>query len=179
MLDLTNEAFNQMSLTIQVQVRVPGQQFLQRNAHRTLHGNDFKRFWKHCLEELRTAYDGICAYTASHIEIDSGHAIGTVDHYLPKTKAPNLAYEWSNYRFCNPKVNENKANSEDVLDPFHIQNGWFVIDFTTFNVNPADTLPSDLKDAVQQTIDQLKLNDDNRLAQPRANRVRLCLHFSA
>ncbi len=152
-------------------VRVPGQRFLQQNSHRILHGTEFKKYWKHCLNDLRDAYKGICAYTASYISVDAGHAVGSVDHYLPKSEAPNLVYEWSNYRFCNPKVNENKANSNDVLDPFRIQNGWFVIDFTTFRVNPADTLPGDLKKAIQQTIDQLRLNDDNRLAQPRANRV--------
>lgn len=152
-------------------VMVPGQRFLQHNAHRTLRSTEFKNYWKHCLNDLRDAYNGICAYTASYINVDAGHAIGTVDHYIPKTEDRNLAYEWSNYRFCNPRVNENKDNSMDVLDPFHIQDGWFVIDFTTFRVNPADTLPDYLKNAIQQTIDQLRLNDDNRLAQPRANRV--------
>ncbi|MEP7211977.1 MAG: hypothetical protein ABI791_02815 [Acidobacteriota bacterium] len=154
-------------------VRVPGERFLRLHGNRPFTSKSFKgkAYWKDCLKDLRDAYSGICAYTASFIALDSGHSIGTVDHFLPKTLVPALAYEWSNYRFCNPKVNENKSNLVTIVDPFGIKYGWFVIDFVTFRVNPADGLPEYLRARVADSISNLGLNDDDRIAQPRADRV--------
>ena len=71
-----------------------------------------------------------------------------------------MAYEWSNYRLAHDRINSNKGDSADVLDPFHIQPGWFILDTATLWVKPEPSLPADIGTAVQRTIDVLRLNDD-------------------
>lgn len=121
-------------------VRIPGNVYLLTNPNPT--NKQFKkhRKWSNVLDDLYSAYSGICAYSASWIS--PAQSDPTVDHYLPKQKYPQQAYEWSNFRLCNPKMNRYKDNHEDVLDPFDIQNGWFVIDFSTFLIDSFSTLPS-------------------------------------
>jgi hypothetical protein len=151
----------------QLNVRVPGQAFLRTNRNQNPSSKEYKphKYWNRV--DLHTAYGGICAYSARWI------SRGTVDHYIPKSIDSNLAYEWSNYRFCTEKMNQNKDNKLDVVDPFMIQTGWFVINFSTFFIDPEDTLPEYIKVAVSDTISRLKLNDDNVLIQDRANTVAL------
>ncbi len=146
-------------------VRIPGEAFLRRNPNPK--SNQFERCWSDCLSDLYTSYNGICAYTASILASSER----SVDHYVPKQKAKHLAYEWSNYRLCLPRVNGHKKNSEDVIDPFHIQNGWFNIDFTSFFIFPADELPEYLTVAIIATITQLKLNSDDILVRARRSAV--------
>jgi len=48
------------------------------------------------------AYDGVCAYTGMRM-----HRVlsdPTIDHFVPKSKRPDLAYEWTNYRLALAKV---------------------------------------------------------------------------
>jgi hypothetical protein len=145
-------------------VRTPGQAFLGINH--TPSNKEYKphRYWKDI--DLHAAYEGICAYSAHWIP-----PRGTVDHYIPKSVNPDLAYEWSNYRLCTERMNNNKDNKLDVMDPFSIQSGWFVIDFDTFFVEPEPNLPEYVKTAVSDTITRLRLNDDDDLIQDRANTV--------
>lgn len=147
-------------------VRTPGRAFLITNPRPS--NRDYKphRYWKDT--DLHSAYGGICAYSAHWIP-----PRGTVDHFIPKSVDPDLAYEWSNYRLCTEKMNKNKDNKLDVMDPFCIQNGWFIINFETFFIDPEDTLPDYMKTAVSETITRLQLNDDNALIQGRANTVAL------
>ncbi len=152
-------------------VRVPGRRFLNRYIGRPLLSKDFQNHWSNCLRELRIAYMGICAYTASYVPLDIANSVGSVDHFIGKTTDRELAYEWTNYRFCTPRVNTNKGNSERVMDPFHITNGWFILDFDSYLVMPASDLPEFLETSVQNTIDDLKLNDDDNIAQARADQV--------
>ena len=82
----------------------------------------------------------------------------TVDHFRPKGRYPNLAYEWSNYRLAADFVNNNKGSSEAVLDPFVILSGWFILDPATLYVRPEPTLSTAINVRVQTSIDVLKLN---------------------
>jgi 5-methylcytosine-specific restriction endonuclease McrA len=151
-------------------VRTPGQAFLKKLTKKPTN-TDFKkkRYWKECLTDLYKAYNGICAYSAQWIPPYITR--GTVDHYIPKHEAPELAYEWSNYRLCTERMNNNKDNHLDVMDPFRVQNGWFSINFATFFIEPGDGLPEYLRIAVENTITRLKLNDDDTLVQERVNQV--------
>ncbi len=81
-----------------------------------------------------------------------------MDHFRPKGRYPNLAYEWSNYRLALDLVNNNKGNSEAVLDPFVVQNGWFILDKASLWVQPEPTLSAAILTRVQSTINVLKLN---------------------
>ena len=121
-----------------------------------LPGKDLPDYWTKALPELKTAYLGICAYLGMRIHPATGSA--TVDHFLPKSKNQELAYEWSNFRLATAWVNSCKGEHEDVLDPFEIRDGWFVLNIGTFEVGPAEGLEDAGKTAVTRTIDRLKLN---------------------
>lgn len=114
-----------------------------------------REYWKQILPELRRAYKEVCAYSSLWIP-----NWGTVDHFYPKTTHPQQAYEWSNYRLASARINNNKGNSLDVLDPFSIRPGWFILDVATLFVQPESTLGQQVRNRVQRTIDILKLNDE-------------------
>jgi hypothetical protein len=83
-----------------------------------------------------------------------------VEHFRSKNKYPNDAYEWINYRLVCSTLNGRKANHEDVLDPFAINNGDFVLKFPSLLVVPSVNLSEEARDRVQKTIERLKLNDE-------------------
>lgn len=138
-------------------VRAPGRGFLRRIPSPTskqFRGNR-ANYWKNCLPELRKAYSQICAYSSCWVYME-----GTVDHFWPISKRPDRAYEWDNYRLAFSKLNSYKGSSTDVLDPFHIRDGWFVLDFDNMLVEPSIGLPAHVLKPVQKTISVLRLNDD-------------------
>lgn len=137
-------------------VRRPGQAFLRQVPRPTADQFRKKNYWKEALPDLRTAYRSICAYSSCWIPSSC-----TVDHFNPKTTHPQLAYEWSNYRLADAKINNNKGNSSQVLDPFLIQQGWFTLDVATLWVKPEPTLRPAVFRAVETTISVLRLNDDD------------------
>ena len=114
-----------------------------------------KNYWRDALPDLKVAYNSVCAYSACWVPSSC-----SVDHFHPRTTHPQLAYEWSNYRLADAKINNNKGNNE-VLDPVHIQIGWFILDIATLLVRPEPTLRKEVHTAVKRTIDILKLNDDD------------------
>lgn len=142
--------------TFERSVRQPGQQFLRRSPHPT--SEQFKKhpYWNHAVSELRRAYNEICAYCACWVPFDQG----TVDHFLPKSTAPDQAYEWTNYRLAQEKLNNAKGDSTGVLDPFQIQPTWFLLDFSSMFVKPGADLRPELETAVKQTIEILQLNSN-------------------
>lgn len=137
-------------------VRRPGQAFLRRVPRPTADQFKQKNYWKEALPRLKVAYRSICAYSSCWVPRSC-----SVDHFHPKTTHPQLAYEWSNYRLADVKVNNNKGNSSQVLDPFHIQHGWFILDMATLWVKPEPTLRPTVLSAVEATITVLRLNDDD------------------
>ncbi len=64
-------------------------------------------------------------------------------------------------------LNGRKGIREDILDPFQIQNGWFVIDFPSLFVRPAQGLAPSIAQSVQITIDVLGLNHEGTCLQGR------------
>lgn len=136
-------------------VRLPGQAYLATVPRPT--SKQFRKhaYWKAALVDLKAAYNSICAYTSFRIP-----GSGSVDHFHPKTSQPTLAYEWTNYRLAHDKINSYKGESTDVLDPFSIQVGWFVLDFATLWVRPETSLHLNVKRPVQKTIEILRLNDE-------------------
>jgi len=151
----------------EVTVRTPGRAFLRRNPRPTSDDFKKKRFWQNCLPDLRQAYSEICAYSACWI-----YAEGTVDHFWPVSVKPELAYEWSNYRLALSKLNSYKGDKTDVLDPFHIQEGWFVLNFTNFYVEPNAGLETTVETAVKRTIEAFRLNEDDCLVRLRFSIVK-------
>jgi hypothetical protein len=134
-------------------VRAPGQAFLRMTRRPTRQDYLGRQYWRACLQQLYNAYGKVCAY--SSMWIPTGY---TVDHFRPKQKYPNLAYEWSNYRLALDLVNNNKGDSEVVLDPFLVQNGWFILDSASLWIQPEPALGPAIKARVKTSIDVLKLN---------------------
>lgn len=132
-------------------VRQPGARALRARR------KDLPTHWRRCLPQLRAAYDDTCACLGMRIHPATGAA--TVDHFVPKSKTPKLAYEWSNFRLAAQAMNTNKGAHRDVLDPFVIQDGWFVLDVGTFKVLPGPGLGAARRKQIRETIDRLKLND--------------------
>jgi len=145
-----------------IQVRQPGIAFLAITLNPSSEQFRKKNFWSRALRELHAAYSGICAYTCVYLP-----DYGSVDHYTPKTVDPRLAYEWSNFRLCSGRVNSNKGNSTEVLDPFLVENGWFRLDLPSCLIKATPGLPPDIKAKVNSSINALRLNSDDTYVQER------------
>ncbi len=145
-------------------VRKPGLAFLEKNPHPS--NKDFRKhdYWRRAASHLKAAYSSLCAYTSLYLVDNS-----SVDHFHPKMKYPDLAYEWSNYRLARQRINFCKGDTEDVIDPFRVQSGWFVLDFPSCLIRPGDSLDQKTKDRVEATINILRLNTDDRLVQERCD----------
>jgi 5-methylcytosine-specific restriction endonuclease McrA len=114
--------------------------------------------WRKVLPVMLCAYGRRCAYLALHIEPATGNA--TVDHIIPKSKAWDLVYEWSNYRLAAGLINSKKREVENVLDPFEIGSDWFALEFVAFQVKPGPGAVGNIADRVDETISKLGLNRD-------------------
>lgn len=155
-------------LDFDVRVKIPGEKFLATNP--TPSNKQFKPhcYWNLIHDELYNLYHGICSYCASwtprHI-LPSDPNYTSVDHFIPKSIDAKLAYEWSNYRLCRARLNANKDNNLDVIDPFYVQNGWFIMDFTSFLILPNAVLTSFQFSRVEKSINILGLNDNDFVEQ--------------
>ncbi len=140
-------------------VRRPGEQFLAKVSHPTATEWTKKCYWRRALDQLYEAYSGICAYSCHWIPPDTGAK--SVDHFKPKETYPQEAYRWENYRLMCGILNGRKGKFEDVLDPFTLQEGWFIIDFHKHlcKVLPSPDISSANAKRVIDTIERLKLND--------------------
>ena len=156
-------------------VRQPGVAYLKRHPNPTSNQWKSHSYWLEIRPQLRKSYRGTCAYCCHWIPADTG--ANTVEHFHPKDTYPKQAYEWSNYRLVSGTLNGRKGTREDILDPFEVQNGWFVIDFPSLLVKPAQELPPGIAQSVQITIDVLRLNDEGTCLQARVAYVReYCLN---
>lgn len=144
------------------QVRQRGQRFLKSCPRPTRKQFKGHHYWGAALDELRDAYNRLCAYTTRELVYT-----GSVDHFRPKSKYPHLAYEWDNYRFARTTINSRKGDSEDVIDPFNVRDGWFTLDMPSCLIKPGHDIAKNIQDAVKATIDVLRLNSDDRLVDER------------
>lgn len=145
-------------------VRSPGAAFLAICPVPTSEQFRRKNFWSRAARELHEAYSGVCAYTAMYLPEQ-----GSVDHFLPKTTYPHLAYEWSNYRLASGRVNSSKGSLTGVLDPFHVEDDWFYMDIPACLLRPNPALEKSLRGQIATTINSLRLNQDDNHVQERCN----------
>lgn len=153
-----------------VSVRRAGAEWLRRRQlDPTLplpDGVKLEGYWTRCLPQLRAAYGAICAYVCVHVELVVGNS--TVEHFEPKKRRPDLAYEWSNYRYVCGTMNGRKSDYTDVLDPFALRTTPFELNFADFSINVRTDLNSALTALALSTIGRLKL-DSAECRQLRAN----------
>lgn len=149
------------------EVRIPGLAFLSRLQIPKVVPTGFKipwkeqkaEYWKKCSSELENAYNHICCYVGMRINNslkDPKHR--SVEHFVPKSKDPWLAYEWSNYRLACVKAN-NTRQSKDVIDPFLVGPDDFRLDLYSGELFPNTDLPQEKQKLIQETIDKIELND--------------------
>lgn len=145
-------------------VRQPGGAFLATCPQPNSEQFKKKAFWGRAAKNLWAAYNGICAYTAMYLPDQ-----GSVDHFHPKTSFPELAYEWSNFRLASGRVNNSKGNTTHILDPFQIEDDWFHMDIPACLIKANATLQNPKKGEVTQTINSLRLNQDDNYVQERCS----------
>lgn len=146
------------------QVRQPGLAFLRTTLRPTSAQFRKNNFWTRARKHLEAAYSRRCAYTT--MRLAEG---GTIDHFLPKSHRPDLAYEWSNYRLARQIMNARKGETMDVVDPFQVESGWFVLDIPSCLIRSGIGLDVALRRKVNATINILQLNDDDRMVQERCD----------
>lgn len=139
-------------------VREPGLTFLKTNSRPKSVEWKNRDYWRRSLQDLYSSYEGICAYSAEWIPYNTG--VATVDHFVPKSVNPKLAYEWTNYRLSSLKLNSRKKDYQDILDPFTLEDETFVIDFPSLIVKPNSRLSDQQKNLVNATIKRLGLNNE-------------------
>jgi 5-methylcytosine-specific restriction endonuclease McrA len=148
------------SIHFSKQVRIPGQQFLSKIPKPTSQQWRGREYWQRVLPDMRKAYDSICAYSAFWIPHSTGNH--SIDHFIPKSKQPSLAYEWHNYRYVSARFNSRKG-THTIVDPFKLLQGWFRLDFKSFLIKPNSEVSANQKEKLWETIKHLKLNDDEDL----------------
>jgi len=139
-------------------VRAPGRAFLAGCPNPTQKQWNTHSYWRKVLCDLHRAYGGICGYSCHWIPYDTG--ADTVEHFKPKSRHPQDAYEWRNYRLVCQLLNSRKGDNEDILDPFRVKNDWFTIEFPALLIKPAPGLPKALTARINTTRDVLGLNDE-------------------
>jgi hypothetical protein len=152
----------------------PGKQWLQAHPKATRP----KALWSPYLEHLASGFRDRCGYAAM---LDPTG--GTVDHYLSFRNHPDLAYEWSNYRFVSWVLNAAKKTADDaVLDPYQVRAGWFEILLPSLQMCITDRVPRAFRAETEYTLKRLKLRDGERIIRWRRKwyemyqRGRLSLH---
>ena len=121
-------------------------------------GDKFPTYWRRSLDDLMESYHRICAYLCLYIPRGTGAR--SVDHMIAKSAAWDQAYEWTNYRLACSLMNSRKGAVTTVLDPFDVEDGWFVLELVEFQVLPGDGLTDAMGEDVWDTIGRLRLNDD-------------------
>lgn len=117
--------------------------------------DEFPPYWRDALDDMLESYERRCSYLALYIE----HATGspTVDHVIPKSRAWDQIYEWSNYRLCAALINSAKGNLITLVDPFAVRRGWFALEFVGFQVVPGPRAPASRRKRIDATLYVLNL----------------------
>jgi hypothetical protein len=120
-------------------------------------------FWREFVGDLAEAFAQRCGYSAIMIPN------GTVDHFLSWKRRPDLAYEWSNFRYVDGRINSKKQLADDeVLDPFEVDDDWFEIILPSLQLRLTDQVPEALRERAQYTIERLGLSHDEQIVTYRA-----------
>jgi len=148
----------------EVKVRTKGVNFLNKVPQPKTWNN--RDYWRESLDDLYQVYGRVCAYSAQWIPRTEGSP--TVDHFIPKSEEPKLAYEWNNFRLACLKLNARKRDFLDVIDPFALPSlDCFILDFPSLLIQPNPHLLEPLKGRVISTIERLKFNKDDNCVQGR------------
>ena len=141
-------------------VRRPGRAWLEVETHRSWpHARPYWNEWSPCRAALEDAFHGRCGYLAMSIPI------GHVDHFeswasCREAGRHHLAYEWDNYRWLLPALNQSKQGlpCERLLDPFEIQDEWFELVLPSLELRLTEHVPAESRERAAYTLQRLKLD---------------------
>ena len=117
--------------------------------------------WQDFRKELGARFLGICGYCEEIVR-------GEVDHFRPKSKFPELVYEWSNWVFacnaCNSISKKDKWPEGGYVDPCAVSvqehpENYFQFDLLTGELTPRSGLSGKRLRMAQQTIRDINLNE--------------------
>ncbi len=135
-------------------VGAPARAFLRKTPSPGIEELRNRPYWRNILDDLYVTYGKVCAYSALWCTRDGA----TVDHFLPAVENPQRAYDWNNFRLASRSMNSEKRDFQDVVDPFIIAPGSFVMEFPSLMIKSGpDLTPSDAE-KINKTINRLKLN---------------------
>lgn len=133
-------------------VTVRGRKYL--SEHPEAKGRLLPDIWNKCRDEVYRKYHGICAYLAIYLVEASGYE---VDHFVPKSKRVDLAYEWDNLRLSSPRMNKKKW-AHTIADPVMLPVAAMRVNFFTGRVSLLPSLPNKERELLLKTIQTLELN---------------------
>jgi hypothetical protein len=140
--------------------RQPGNAWLA--AHPNAPSTQFPNHWRQFIAQLCEGFGKRCGYLAMW------DMSGTVDHFLSTHTHPNLAYEWSNYRYVAGWVNCSKqAIGQQVLDPFRVRDEWFEIDLRSLHLRLTQAIPRRFRARAAFTLSRLRLDYGPRVIEQR------------
>ena len=115
--------------------------------------------WRDFQNEVKRPFFCLCAYCEELCQ-------GEIDHFRPKSKFPDLVYDWSNWLLACHDCNQTKGAkwpSEGYVDPCEESSQdrperYFGIDALTGEMIPKNSLSQDCRDKAKRMIDDLGLN---------------------
>lgn len=138
--------------------RQPGNQWLIDHPD----ANRPRDYWSPFRNLLAEGFHFRCGYSAMWI------SEGSVDHFLSWQNHPQLAYEWSNYRYISNSINSSKQKVDDqVLDPYELQEGWFEILLPSLQLVLTDAVPQQVRAKAEFTLQRLRLRDHENIIRQR------------
>ena len=122
---------------------------------------EFPPLWTKAHDDLLKAYERRCAFLACYIEPGTG--VPTTDHMIPKSRAWDAVYEWSNYRLAAHLLNSLKSDQVLFLDPFEVEDEWFGLELVDFDVFLRESFPEHLRLHAENTLPKLNHPDCRQL----------------
>jgi hypothetical protein len=126
----------------ETRARQPGKTWLAQNP-------DAQRprdYWSSFRDLLAEGFAGRCGYTAMLAPE------GTIDHFRSWKSHPELAYEWSNYRYAGYWANCGKKKAREVLDPYEVGEGWFEVLLPSLQMVVTNKVPEQYRSLVEKCI---------------------------
>lgn len=109
----------------------------------------------------------LASQTARHCSYCDGFPIGpqsreTIDHFESKVNSPALAFDWGNLFYCCDQCQQKDVQSGGRPlkpdEPSYKFEEYFIVDFSTGELQPNPTASSDKRTMATDTITVLRLN---------------------